>query len=176
MMELFSQIKGHVISSPEMIVLSALGEDKELSFRELDRISGKVYCYLHEHGIAREDFVNILLPRGVEPFIAMLGVWKAGAAFVLLEEGYPAERTAFIQKDCGCRLILDRAAWEEILQCEPLDGFAEVNEHDAAFAVYTSGTTVHPKACCMNTGIWTSSCKACAAMRSLWRAPAIILP
>ena len=88
MMELFNQIREHVISSPEMIVLSALGEDKEISFRELDRISGKVYRYLHEHGIGREDFVNILLPRGVEPFIAMLGVWKAGAAFVLLEEGY----------------------------------------------------------------------------------------
>ncbi len=38
-MELFSQIKAHVISSPEMIVLSALGDDKEISFRELDRIS-----------------------------------------------------------------------------------------------------------------------------------------
>ena len=128
-----------------MIVLSALGDDKDLSFRELDRISGKVYRYLQDHGIGREDFVNILLPRGVEPFIAMLGVWKAGAAFVLLEEGYPAERTAFIQKDCEAKLILDRAAWEEVLQCEPLDGFAEVNEHDAAFAVYTSGTTGTPK-------------------------------
>ena len=95
-MRLFRRIQEHVINSPEMTVLSALGEDKDISFRELDRISGKVYRYLQDHGIGREDFVNILLPRGVEPFIAMLGVWKAGAAFVLLEEGYPAERTAFI--------------------------------------------------------------------------------
>jgi len=104
-----------------------------------------VYRYLKEHGIGREDIVNILLPRGVEPVIAMIGVWKAGAAFVLLEEGYPEERIAFIRRDCGCRLVLDSEAWKEVLQCEYLAGFAESNEHDAAFAVYTSGTTGDPK-------------------------------
>lgn len=75
----------------------------------------------------------------------MLGVWKAGAAFVVLEEDYPSERVAFIQKDCSCKMILDRAAWEEILKCEPLEGFAAADDHDAAFAVYTSGTTGTPK-------------------------------
>ena len=89
--------------------------------------------------------MNILLPRGVEPVIAMIGVWKAGAAFVMLEQDYPQERIAFIRRDCRCRLVIDDAAWAEILQCEPLEGFAEVNEHDAAFTVYTSGTTGDPK-------------------------------
>ena len=116
-----------------------------ITYRELDLISGKVHRYLKEHGIGREDIVNIILPRGVEPVIAMIGVWKAGAAFVLLEQDYPEERIAFIRRDCGCRLVLDDEVWAEILQCESLEGFAEVNDHDAAFAVYTSGTTGNPK-------------------------------
>ena len=77
------------------------GNGSLLTYRHLDEFSGRVYRYLKEHGIGREDVVCILLARGVEPFIAMMGVWKAGAAYVALEEGYPAERVAFIQKDCG---------------------------------------------------------------------------
>ena len=145
MSELFRIIQAYVESTPEKIVFSSLGDGRSVTWRELDMVSGKVYRYLKAHGIGREDIVNIFLPRGVEPLIAMLGVWKAGAAFVLLEQEYPAERIAFIRKDCGCKLVLDSAAWEEALQCEYLAGFAEANEHDAAFAVYTPGTTGNPK-------------------------------
>ena len=146
MMEIFRTVREHVEKEPEKVILSSMGEnERDVTFRELDLLSGKVCRYLKEKGIGREDFVNILLPRGVDPFIAMLGVWKAGAAFVLLEEDYPAERVEFIQKDCDCKLVLDRAAWEEVLACEPLSGYAEVDLHDAAFAVYTSGTTGKPK-------------------------------
>ena len=121
------------------------GSGSLLTYRHLDEFSGRVYHYLKEHGIGREDVVCILLPRGVESFIAMMGVWKAGAAFVALEEGYPAERVAFIQKDCGCRLVIDFAVWQEIQCLEPLSGFESVEDHDAAFAVYTSGSTGNPK-------------------------------
>ncbi len=145
MNELFKRIQSQVLNTPEKIILSSMGDEKNITYRELDLLSGKVYRYLKDHGIGREDFVNIILPRGVEPFIAMLGVWKAGAAFVLLEQEYPAERIAFICKDCGCKLVLDSRVWEEILQCESLPGFADVDDHDAAFAVYTSGTTGNPK-------------------------------
>ena len=116
-----------------------------LTNEQMDLMSGRVYRYLHEQGIGREDFVCILLPRGVWPFVAAMGTWKAGAAFVLLEEGYPAERVAYIQQDCNCRLLIDSGLWEEILKCEPLEGYEEVQDHDAAFAVYTSGSTGNPK-------------------------------
>ncbi len=145
MSELFRKIKDYVLNTPENIILSSMDDGKDVNWRELDLISGKVYRYLKEHGIGREDFVNIILPRGVEPFIAVIGVWKAGAAFVLLEEEYPKERIDFIRKDCGCKLVLDRRVWEEILKYEYLEGFEQADDHDAAFAAYTSGTTGNPK-------------------------------
>lgn len=133
-----------VKEKPDEPVLSDCGA-VSLSYRELDILSGRVYRYLKEKGIGREVFVMILLPRGVLPFVVMLGVWRAGAAFVAVEEGYPAERIAFIKKDCGCRLTIDTNEWEKILRMEPLSGCEQVSEHDAAFAVYTSGSTGNPK-------------------------------
>lgn len=129
---------------PDLVLMDDC-QGTRLTYEQADRMSGRVYRYLKERGIGREDFVCILLPRGVWPFAAVLGVWKAGAAFVLLEEGYPAERVAYIRQDCGCKLLLDSSAWKEILDCEPLDGYEEAGDHDAAFAVYTSGSTGNPK-------------------------------
>ena len=85
-----------VKEKPDEPVLSDCGA-VSLSYRELDILSGRGYRYLKEKGIGREVFVMILLPRGVLPFVVMLGVWRAGAAFVAVEEGYPAERIDFIK-------------------------------------------------------------------------------
>ena len=97
---LFEKFQGYVLNTPGKIALSSMCDGTDVTYGELDQISGKVYRYLKEHGIGREDFVNIILPRGVEPVIAMIGVWKAGAAFVLLEQDYPKERIGFIRRDC----------------------------------------------------------------------------
>ena len=143
-MEFIRNFQKKAAERPNDISLSNCG-DTVISYRELDEMSGRVYRYLKDHGIGREDFVNILLPRGVEPLAAVLGVWKAGAAFVMLEDNYPAERIDFIQKDCGCKLIMDVSVWQEIVKCEPLSGSERPDDHDAAFAVYTSGSTGAPK-------------------------------
>ena len=50
-----------------------------------------------------------------------------------------------IRKDCGCQLVIDEAAWQEIMAAEPLQGFRQADDHDACFAIYTSGSTGTPK-------------------------------
>ena len=112
---------------------------------QTDELSARVYAYLTEKGIGREDFVLIKLPRGAAPFIAMLGVWKAGAAFTVVEDDYAPERIDAIEKDCGCTLTLDSSVWKTILHTEPKSGFQEAEDHDACFAIYTSGSTGKPK-------------------------------
>lgn len=118
---------------------------KGVSFEQLRIISGRVYAYLKARNIGKEDFVLIKLPRGVQPIIATIGVWRAGAAFVIVEDTLAPERIDFIYKDCNCKLAITSEEWEEINMCEPLDGYEETDPHDAAYAVYTSGTTGNPK-------------------------------
>ena len=113
--------------------------------RQTDELSARVYAYLADRGVGTEDFVLIRLPRSAAPFIAMLGVWKAGAAFTVVEDSYAPERISAIERDCGCTLTLDSAAWEEILRTEPKAGFRKADDHDACFAIYTSGSTGKPK-------------------------------
>ncbi len=118
---------------------------KGINYEQLRIISGRVYSYLKARNIGKEDFVMIKLPRGVQPVIAMIGVWRAGAAFVVAEENLGAERVDYIYKDCNCKLSITSEVWEEINCLEPLEGYEETNPHDAAYAVYTSGTTGTPK-------------------------------
>ena len=118
-----------------------------MTYRELDETSGRVYAYLKAKGIGREQFVLLMMPRRREAAAAMLGVLKAGAAFIMLEEDYPPERTAYIKKDTSCEYVLDRNEYEHIMDTvpEPLPHFEEADPHDAAYIVYTSGSTGNPK-------------------------------
>lgn len=132
-------------SQPDKTALVDGGGAVSYNYRQVDYLSGKVYGYLKDRGIGKEDLVAICLPRGAKPVIAMLGVWKAGAAFVMLEENYAPERSSYIMKDCCCKFTIDGKIWEEIQHTQSLSGHETVGAHDAALAIYTSGSTGNPK-------------------------------
>lgn len=120
-------------------------QEMTLTFKELDELSGRVYAYLKEKGIGREDFVMALLPRSVKCYIAMMGIWKAGAAMVLLEDNTPTERSRHIYNDCNCCTSLNAENWDTVMQTASISGHTATQPHDAAFAIYTSGSTGMPK-------------------------------
>ena len=130
---------------PERRILADDSNPKGLTYRQVDEISSKIYAYLSDKGIGKEDFVMLCLPRGVKPIVSMLGVWKNGSAFVLVEDDYAPERIEFIKKDANCKLVINTDVWEEIQSYPVKEGYTETDEHDAAFAVFTSGTTGNPK-------------------------------
>ena len=134
-----------VRQEPDAVFLTEEVSGTGFTRREADELSARVYSYLESRGIGAEDFVLIRLPRDARPFIAMLGVWKAGAAFTAVEDTYAPERIEAIRQDCGCRLVIDEAAWQDILKMDPLPGFRRAADHDACFAIYTSGSTGKPK-------------------------------
>ena len=131
--------------APDAAILYDETHSGGITYARLDDLSGRVYAYLKAHGIGREDFVLIDLPRGVLPVIAMIGVWKAGAAWALVEDTYAPDRIAYIRNDCSCRLELSAENWDEVMHTAPREGFETVDAHDAAYAIYTSGTTGNPK-------------------------------
>ncbi len=117
-----------------------------MTYGHLDEAASKIHSYLKRQGIGKENFVQILLPRGVKIPASVIGVVKSGAAFSLLEDTYPADRIEFIYKDCNCRLRIDEDLFDEIMQNEePLWSFEDMDPHDACYAVYTSGSTGNPK-------------------------------
>ena len=145
MSDILERLQQYTLRDPDAPILFDESHSKGVSYAQLDDMSGRIYAYLKGKNISREDFVLINLPRGVLPVIAMVGVWKANAAWALVEDTYAPERIAYIRRDCGCREEISAANWDEIMGVEPLQGYAPFDDHDAAYAIYTSGTTGNPK-------------------------------
>ena len=127
--------------------ISAFTADgKSIAYADVDREAARIYRYLREKEIGREQIVMILMPKKLHFFSCMLGVLRAGAAFVLVQDDYPADRIDYIRKDSGCVLVLDQALFDQVQESEePLEGFEQTEPHQLAYLVYTSGSTGTPK-------------------------------
>ena len=134
-----------LVKRPNEVFLVDVANNIKFTLKQSDEISGKVYAYLKDKRIGKDDFVLINLPRGASTILAMIGVWKAGAAFVVTEDTLAPERIEYIRKDCSCKLTIDNDVWEEILDLKPYFGYIKCSDHNASFAVYTSGSTGNPK-------------------------------
>ena len=93
-----------VILYPNAIALEQ-GEIK-YTYTEVNRIANQLANYLKNKGIGPEDKVVILLPRSMQVPIMMLGVLKAGAAYIPLDPEIPAERVNFIMGDADAKLLI----------------------------------------------------------------------
>ncbi|MCR5652330.1 MAG: AMP-binding protein [Ruminococcus sp.] len=144
-MTIIEMLEGYTKEKPNTSILYDEAHTKGITYAQLDDMSGRVYAYLKKQGIGREDFVLINLPRGIIPIVAMIGIWKAGAAWALVEDTYAPDRIVYIREDCGCKAELCSDNWDEVMSTDPLSGHEETDDHDAAYAIYTSGTTGNPK-------------------------------
>ena len=145
MATILEMLEQYTKDTPNATILYDETHTKGITYTQLDDMTGRVYAYLKKNGVGKEDFVLINLPRGIMPIIAMLGVWKAGAAWALVEDTYAPERIAYIRQDCGCKYELCGDNWDEVMKETALPGREESDPHDAAYAIYTSGTTGNPK-------------------------------
>ena len=121
--------------------------DTALSYGELNRRANRLAHYLIGEGLGPEGRVGIALPRSLEMWIAVLGVLKAGGAYLPLDPAYPEARLAYMRADAAPTLVLDR----QTLAAAPL---ADQPTHDPqtplqpghpAYVIYTSGSTGVPK-------------------------------
>ncbi|WP_407448219.1 non-ribosomal peptide synthetase, partial [Fibrobacter sp.] len=136
---------GCVKKTPDRVMLVDGGTNETLTFSEVEQISGRIYSYLKRKGVAADDFVMIDMPRGIHMIPCMLGVWKAGAAFTVVEDDYAPDRIAYIRRDVRCKVFLDKALYDSMANEPYEEGYVEASDHSASFAVYTSGTTGFPK-------------------------------
>ncbi|MBL7513415.1 non-ribosomal peptide synthetase, partial [Frankia nepalensis] len=88
-------------------------EDVALTYAELDARANRLARLLAARGTRRGDVVAVAVGRSVDLVVALLGVLKAGAAYLPIDLDHPAHRVAFMLSDAGARLVLsttDRAA------------------------------------------------------------------
>jgi mycobactin peptide synthetase MbtF len=136
-----------VARTPDHLAVSWAGG--ALSYRELDLHSTRLAARLAQKGVMSETPVGIRLSRGPRYVIAILAVLKAGGMCVPMQPGMPPQRVNSILRQSGALIVLDEELTEALLEGGEAhdDNFnpVDVPLAQAAYVVFTSGTTGEPK-------------------------------
>jgi len=146
--------ESRVSQSPDAVALVA--GTHTLSYRTLDERANAVARQLIQHGVGVERVVGIWADRSLQMLIGVLGILKAGAAYLPLDPAYPAERLRLMLQDARPMLLLGRAPELGLgTEIPRLTVDAErgstacprqsVRANHPAYVIYTSGSTGTPK-------------------------------
>ncbi|MEM1319017.1 MAG: amino acid adenylation domain-containing protein [Bacteroidota bacterium] len=142
--EVFS---AQVAISPERKALSFEGQ--QLTYRQLDERSNQMARYLMKQGLGAESLVAVALPRSPELIISILGILKAGAAYVPLNPTLPKERIDYIIQDTDANIVISPALYQKEHSKVTQESTAalppQAHPDQLAYVIYTSGTTGVPK-------------------------------
>ncbi len=165
--DLLARIASHAAASPSAPAVTQ--GDARLAYGALWDDAGRIALRLRERGLGAEDIVGIHVARTPSLVALLLGVWRAGAAWLPLDPAFPEERLAFMVRDSGCRLVCadSLVSWlppqvecRDLLAmptdapreavtagangaCSPLDVAPPADR--LAYLMYTSGSTGRPK-------------------------------
>ncbi len=146
--------------TPEAVAVACGG--RLIQYRELDRRANRLAHYLRARGVTRGVAVGVALERSDELIVALLGILKAGAAYVPLDPAYPASRLRFIVEDTAtAHIVCERGLGEDLASraTAPIRLDQEADEiaarpdtdpgtgtggGDLAYVMYTSGSTGRP--------------------------------
>jgi amino acid adenylation domain-containing protein len=151
----------NAILSPDAIAVEAGGTS--VTYRELDVRANRLARHLVALGAGPDRCVALLIPRSIEFAEAVLGVLKAGAAYVPIDPSWPEDRQAFVIRDSSARALVtagtpcpvglpsgaahvdlhdDRPHLDRMPAGPVLNG---VEPEHVAYVIYTSGSTGEPK-------------------------------
>lgn len=134
-------------------------DGQEITYAQLNTKVNQIAHFLRSHDIGRNDIVALLAKKSIEMICGILGIMKAGAAYVPIDVIYPENRINHILTDSGAKMCLvydyerewnfsipyydlHSAEWERFSIANP----QQINKfEDLAYVIYTSGTTGMPK-------------------------------
>ncbi|HEV2755141.1 MAG TPA: amino acid adenylation domain-containing protein, partial [Actinomycetota bacterium] len=146
--------------TPDAAALSFEGE--AVTYAELNERANRLAHHLRAEGLGAEDLVGIVLERGIDLIVAVVGVLKSGAAYVPVDPAYPPGRIEFTFRDARVGAVVTTAALEELvpggvarirvdadaaaIAGRPASDPERVTGPDGvAYVIYTSGSTGTPK-------------------------------
>ncbi|MDQ6763597.1 MAG: amino acid adenylation domain-containing protein, partial [Bacteroidota bacterium] len=149
-------------STPENIAV--VFEEKEFTYRELNKRANQLASYLRSRGVQEETLVPICIERSLEMIAGILGTLKAGGAYVPIDPEYPEDRIAYMLEDTAASVIVSSKAassklagltgaaiieldnsWEEIAKEPAVNPKNKITPDNLAYVIYTSGSTGKPK-------------------------------
>jgi amino acid adenylation domain-containing protein len=138
-------------------------EDEQLTYRELNGKANQLAHHLQQQGVGPEVLVGLCVERSLAMMVGLLGILKAGGAFVPLDPTYPSERLAFMIEDAQAAVLLTQQSlferlprseakvicldteWEVISQQSAENVISGIRGENLAYMLYTSGSTGKPK-------------------------------
>ncbi|KOX05327.1 hypothetical protein ADL04_06535, partial [Streptomyces sp. NRRL B-3648] len=139
-------------------------DDEAVPYGELDAAANRIAHELRALGVGAGATVGLLLGRGRDLPAALLGVWKAGAAYLPLDASFPPERLGRLLTDSGAAALVTESAHtadgtpffdgplvlldrdRERIEARPDTAPERADDPDGvAYVIYTSGSTGRPK-------------------------------
>jgi len=132
----------------------------ELTYRQLNERANQLARYLVKKGLEEETIVGLLTTHSIETVIGILGILKAGAAYIPIDPDYPSDRIRYMLEDSGSRMLLTNIELPESvgfngenisLNNQDLYSGDSYNlecvnkPNDLVYVIYTSGSTGKPK-------------------------------
>lgn len=143
-------------------------QDARLTYRELNERANQLAHHLLSSGVRAEDIVGLHVERSLDTIIGILGILKAGAAYLPLDAGYPQDRLRYMLADSGARTMVARSdlatglgdACSRVIcldeQAGPIAGSSthnpdlDTSPESLLYVIYTSGSTGTPKGVMVN--------------------------
>jgi amino acid adenylation domain-containing protein len=138
-------------------------EEKHVSYDHLNERANQLAHYLRALGIGPEVIVGLRIRRSIEMVLGVLGILKAGGAFLTLDPAYPDERTTQILQETRTSVVLTERSllgslslpvdkeicldsdWEAIAKHDASNPISNAGGECLAYIIYTSGSTGRPK-------------------------------
>ncbi|MBE5782599.1 MAG: amino acid adenylation domain-containing protein [Clostridiales bacterium] len=145
--------------TPEQPALIA--RDAQFTFAQLNARANALAHSLLSLGVQPEDRIAFMLPRDSRILISMLGIIKAGCAYIPVDPEYPRERVEHVLSDSGARFILTNGDSplanslhiDDLLLCENTENPGlPIHSNRLCYIIYTSGSTGKPKGVMLTHG------------------------
>ncbi|ORW09560.1 non-ribosomal peptide synthetase [Mycobacterium kyorinense] len=149
---LVAMLESVAAATPDAVAL--VSDDAELTYAELHRRANRLARWLIGKGIGTEDVIGLRLATSIEFIVAVLGVHKAGAAYLPIDPSYPQDRIDYLITDTRPRMVIGRQqldAAETVAAHLPdatvtdAERVRPLHPDNLAYVIYTSGSTGRPK-------------------------------
>jgi amino acid adenylation domain-containing protein len=147
--------------TPEAIAV--VSGDERLTYAELNKRANQLAHHLRTLGVGADVLVGVLMERSVEMIVGLLGIVKAGGAYLPLDPSHPQERISYMLEDAGVTVLLTQQSlsrklalkgaevvcvdsqWSEISCRSSENPVSNSTADNLVYVIYTSGSTGQPK-------------------------------